>query len=118
MGKFKIGDKVQIGGASKDRGWFGKWNGTGVVVDVPEGAMEVLKIKRSDNKTGLKVYGKIKGESGKVYNFAYIRRENFRGWICECESFFFNMFKKNRNCKHLHYIRNAYGRYGQDVPKS
>lgn len=80
--------------------------------------MKVLSIKRSAQKTGLKIYGKILGESGKVYNFAYIRRQNFRGWICSCENFFFSMFKKGRNCKHLHQVREQYGRYGQKVPKS
>lgn len=79
--------------------------------------MEVLSIKRSNQKTGLKIYGKIAGESNKSYRFAYIRRNNFRGWICECESFFFNMFKKNRNCKHLHFVREKYGRFGSSVPK-
>lgn len=80
--------------------------------------MKILNIKRSTQKTGLKIYGKILGESGKTYNFAYIRRPNFRGWICSCENFFFDMFKKSRNCKHLHFVRNEVGRFGTKVPKS
>ena len=84
-------------------------------------ALKVLKIKRSTQKTGLKIYGKILGDPDKktgeqkTYNFAYIRRQNFRGWICSCENFFFSMFKKGRNCKHLHQVREQYGRYGQKV---
>jgi hypothetical protein len=27
------------------------------------------------------------------------------------------MFKKNRNCKHLHFVREKYGRFGSSVPK-
>jgi hypothetical protein len=77
--------------------------------------MEIVSIKRSTQSTGLKIYGKILGESGKTYNFAYIRRPNFRGWICSCDSFFFEMFKKGRNCKHLKYVRSEVGRYGTKV---
>jgi len=79
--------------------------------------IKIIKAKRSNNKTGLKIYGKVLGESGKEYNFAYIRRPNFRGWICSCESFFFDMFKKRRNCKHLHFVRGELGRFGTQVPK-
>jgi len=79
--------------------------------------MQILKIKRSNQKTGLKVYGEVIGESGNSYNFAYIRRPNFRGWICSCENFFFTMFKKNRNCKHIKFVRAQVGRYGTQVPK-
>ena len=80
--------------------------------------MYILSIKRSTQKTGLKIYGKIAGDSGKSYSFAYIRRANFRGWICSCESFFLSLFKKNRNCKHLHHVRTEFGRYGQFVSKA
>jgi predicted nucleic acid-binding Zn finger protein len=80
--------------------------------------MEILKIKRSTQKTGLKIYGTVRGESGKEYKFAYFRRPNFRGWICSCESFFFDMFKKSRNCKHLRFVRNEVGRFGSKVPKA
>jgi len=83
---------------------------------LPSG-MEIVSIKRSTNNTGLKIYGKVLGESGKTYNFAYIRRPNFRGWICSCDSFFFEMFKKGRNCKHLKYVRSKVGRYGINVGK-
>jgi hypothetical protein len=79
--------------------------------DASEPVMEILKVKRSNQKTGLKVYGIVRGESGKDYNFAYIRRSNFRGWICSCENFFFTMFKKNRNCKHIKFVREQVGRY-------
>jgi hypothetical protein len=77
--------------------------------------MCILSIKWSTENTGLKLYGKLLGESGKEYQFAYFRRKNFRGWICSCESFFFNMFKKNRNCKHLKFVREQVGRYGASV---
>jgi hypothetical protein len=73
--------------------------------------MKIIKVKRSNQKTGLKVYGIVRGTSGKDYNFAYIRRSNFRGWICSCENFFFTMFKKNRNCKHIKFVREQVGRY-------
>ena len=79
--------------------------------------MHILSIKRSTQKTGLKIYGKIVGESGKTYSFAYIRRLNFRGWICSCENFFFTMFKKGRNCKHIKHVRSEFGRYGALVSK-
>jgi hypothetical protein len=77
--------------------------------------MRVVSLKRSTQKTGLKVYGKVQGESGKEYNVAYIRRSNFRGWICSCENFFFTMFKKNRNCKHIKFVRGQVGRYAATV---
>ncbi|SRR6266403_3689556 len=77
--------------------------------------LKILSVKRSAHKTGLKVYGKVLGDSGKEYNFAYFRRPNFRGWICSCESFFFDMFKKNRNCKHLRFVRGQVGRFGATV---
>lgn len=77
--------------------------------------MEILKIKRSTQGTGLKLYGEVQGDSGKTYNVAYIRRPTFRGWICSCESFFFDMFKKNRNCKHLRFVRGQVGRFGASV---
>ncbi len=77
--------------------------------------MKILSIKRSTHKTGLKVYGKVLGESGKEYNVAYFRRPNFRGWICSCESFFFTMFAKKRNCKHLRFVRGQVGRFAASV---
>jgi predicted nucleic acid-binding Zn finger protein len=82
-------------------------------VDAPS-SLQIVKIKRSSQKTGLKVYGVIrshKSEGTKDYNFAYIRRSNFRGWICSCDNFFFTMFKKNRNCKHIKFVRAEVGRY-------
>jgi predicted nucleic acid-binding Zn finger protein len=78
---------------------------------VPATTMQIVKIKRSTQKTGLKVYGEVLSTSGNTYNFAYIRRSNFRGWICSCENFFFTMFKKNRNCKHIKFVRAQAGRY-------
>jgi len=86
--------------------------------------MKILAIKRSSQGTGLKVYGKIQGDSlnnqgkPKVYKFAYFRRPNFRGWLCSCENFLLSKFAKHRNCKHLHQVRSQYGRYGSLVPKS
>jgi hypothetical protein len=80
-------------------------------VSVETTGMQITKIKRSSQKTGLKVYGVVRSTSGKDYNFAYIRRSNFRGWICSCENFFFTMFKKNRNCKHIKFVRQEVGRY-------
>lgn len=77
--------------------------------------MEILKVKRSKFKGGLKVYGEVMGEHGKSYKFAYIRRPNFRGWLCTCESFILGLFKANRNCKHLHFVRKQVGRYGTKV---
>jgi predicted nucleic acid-binding Zn finger protein len=84
-------------------------------LDRTEG-IKIVKIKRSNQKTGLKLYGSVLSDSGKSYNFAYIRRPNFRGWICSCENFFFTMFKKNRNCKHIKFVRQQVGRYGAKVP--
>lgn len=78
-------------------------------------AMSIVSLKRSNEKTGLKVYGKVLGESGKEYNVAYFRRPNFRGWICSCESFFFTMFAKKRNCKHLRFVRKEVGRFAASV---
>lgn len=78
--------------------------------------MKILKIKRSIEDTGLKVYGKVLGESGTTYNFGYIRRVGFRGWICSCEDFFFNRVAKNQNCKHLHFVRGQVGRYAARIP--
>jgi len=80
--------------------------------------MKILSIKRTKNRdTGLKVYGKIQGESGVVYAFAYFRRPNFRGWVCSCESFLLNKFAKKRNCKHLRFIRKEVGRYAATVAR-
>jgi predicted nucleic acid-binding Zn finger protein len=73
--------------------------------------MQIITIKHNSLKTGLKVYGKVLGESGKAYSFAYIRRRTFRGWLCTCENFLFSAFKKNRNCKHLRFVRSQVGRY-------
>ena len=80
--------------------------------------MRIVKIKRSQEDTGLKVYGKVLGESGTVYNFGYIRRGGFRGWICSCDDFFFNRVAKNQNCKHLKFVRKEVGRYAATVEKA
>ena len=93
----------------------GKKGGFDISKLEPVSGMKIVSIKRSTHRTGLKVYGKVLGESGKEYNVAYFRRPNFRGWVCSCESFFFDMFKKNRNCKHLHFVRQQVGRFGASV---
>jgi hypothetical protein len=77
--------------------------------------MQIINIKRSSHKTGLKVYGKVLGESGNTYSVAYFRRSNFRGWICSCESFILTMFSKHRNCKHIRFVRAQVGRYAATV---
>ena len=77
--------------------------------------MEILKVKRSEQKLGLKVYGEILGDSGKVYKFGYFRRPNFRGWLCSCENFLLSKFAKRQNCKHLKFIRAKVGRYAATV---
>jgi predicted nucleic acid-binding Zn finger protein len=77
--------------------------------------MEILSIKRSLRGTGLKVYGRILGDKGKMYVFAYFRRSTFRGWICSCDNFVFSKFSKGRNCKHLKFVRQQVGRYGASV---
>jgi hypothetical protein len=85
---------------------------------VTDSVMEILKVTRPKNDdTSLKVYGEVKGESGKVYKFAYFRRPNFRGWICSCESFLLSKFAKKLNCKHLHFVRQQVGRYGASVAR-
>lgn len=84
-------------------------------VTVVESGIKILSLKRSTHRTGLKVYGKVLGESGKEYNVAYFRRPNFRGWICSCENFFFTMFAKKRNCKHLRFVRGQVGRFAASV---
>lgn len=141
---FKVGDKVEVTPELNPH-----WAGTGVVCTVWPGApsvcvemtsgkaqgnrgafdidqlvpltftMTILKIKRSIQDTEVKIYGRLLSDSGKEYNFAYIRRRpGFRGWICSCESFFFNGFTKRQGCKHLHFVRQQVGRYGAKVPKT
>lgn len=77
--------------------------------------MQVISIKRAKDGGPLKIYGKILGESGKVYNFAYYRGLH-REWQCTCESFMLSEKGKNGNCKHLRHVRKTYGRYGASVP--
>jgi predicted nucleic acid-binding Zn finger protein len=77
--------------------------------------MNIIKIKRSTQGTGLKVYGAVEGDSGKTYSFAYFRRPTFRGWICSCENFLFSKFAKKRNCKHIKFVRAKVGRYAASV---
>jgi hypothetical protein len=77
--------------------------------------MDITSLKRSKESTGLKIYGRVLGDSGTQYVFAYIRRKTFRGWICSCESFMLQMFGKHRNCKHLKFVRQQVGRYGAKV---
>ena len=104
-----VGVRMTSGAHTGDEGGFDKDKVVLLSFGVP--AMQITKIKRSSQKTGLKVYGVVRSTSGKDYNFAYIRRSNFRGWICSCENFFFTMFKKNRNCKHIKFVRQEVGRY-------
>ncbi len=92
----------------------GKRGGFNLGLVVANG-IKIISLKRSTHRTGLKVYGKVLGESGKEYNVAYFRRPNFRGWICSCESFFFTMFAKKRNCKHLRFVRKEVGRFAASV---
>lgn len=87
----------------------------GFDVKLLEPAMVILKIKRSKEDTGLKVYGEVRGESGNVYKVGYYRRENFRGWLCSCESFLLDKMAKKRNCKHLHFVRGQVGRFAATV---
>jgi hypothetical protein len=110
-----------------EKGWEGAFDVKDVrALKVPNAApsgepgnllteMRVTKIKRSAQGTSLKVYGEVTGEHGKSYRFGYIRRSNFRGWLCTCDSFILSLFKKNRNCKHIKLVRAQYGRYGQKV---
>ena len=79
--------------------------------------MEILRIRRSRFETGLKLYGEVLSDSGKVYKFAYFRRPTFRGWLCNCENFLLSQFSKKRNCKHLRFVRSEVGRYGSTVTK-
>lgn len=78
-----------------------------------EPSMKIVSVKRSTEEIGLKVYGKILGESGNVYPFGYIRRPTFRGWLCGCKNFIFDRFAKGQNCKHLKFIRVKLGRYAE-----
>ena len=79
--------------------------------------MEILKIQRSKSSgSGVKIHGTILGDKGVSYRFGYIRRQNFRGWLCSCDSFILSMFSKHRNCKHIKLVRSTYGRYGTLVP--
>ncbi len=84
-------------------------------VELVSPLIKILKIKRSQQDTGLKVYGEVQGESGKLYKFAYFRRPTFRGWLCSCESFMLSKFAKHQNCKHLRFIRAQVGRYASKV---
>jgi hypothetical protein len=77
--------------------------------------MELLSIKRSKVKSAIKAYGKVLGDHGIVYSFAYIRRAGFRGWICSCESFMLRLFAIKRNCKHLRFVRQDVGRYATKI---
>jgi hypothetical protein len=77
--------------------------------------MNIIRMKRSKEGTGLKVYGAVQGDSGKAHSVAYFRRKNFRGWICSCESFLFRQFAKKRNCKHLRFVRAQVGRFATAV---
>ena len=79
--------------------------------------MRITKIKRAGGRSGLKIYAEVSGAHGKNYLVGYFRRNNFRGWQCTCKNFFFDAFKKNRNCKHIKLVRAETGRYGGGVPE-
>lgn len=86
--------------------------------DEIEHSMKIVNVKRpKDTDTSLKIYGKVLGEHGKIHNFAYVRRVDFRGWICSCDNFFHKRFSRHQNCKHLKFVRSQLGRYGATVPK-
>lgn len=42
----------------------------------------------------------------------YVRSKNYRGWLCDCENFFFDKVAKNRHCRHINAMTIRYGRYG------
>lgn len=71
-------------------------------------------ITRTSNKHGrVKVYAKVQSNSreGVEHTVVYIRSKNFRGCLCNCESFLFDKAGKNRNCSHIRNLRQEYGRY-------
>jgi hypothetical protein len=77
--------------------------------------MKILGIKRSKERTGLKVYAVVHGECTKDYRVGYFRRENFRGWLCTCESFMLTEFPRKRNCKHIRFVKKNAGRFAERV---
>ena len=113
MSNLKVGDKVFVTPEHNN-----VWTGNADVARILKPSMKIVSVKRSTQKTGLKVYGKVEGESGKTYNFAYLRRDGFRGWICSCDNFFFEQLAKRRNCKHLKFVRKQVGRFATSVPKA
>lgn len=75
----------------------------------------ILKIRRSKIRSGsVKLYARVASRTrqGVDHAVGYIRSKNFRGWLCDCEDFFFTQKAKNRNCDHIREVRTKYGRYG------
>jgi hypothetical protein len=80
-----------------------------------EPSMKIVAVKRGLSDFAVKLFGKVQGESGKIYSFGYIRTSAFRGWVCSCNDFIHQRSQKNQNCKHLHFVRGQLGRYGVNV---
>lgn len=74
----------------------------------------ILSMKRTTPGSLVKITGKVASDTkpGVSYLVGYIRSKAFRGWICKCDDFFFRRKAINRNCKHIHEVRETYGRYG------
>jgi hypothetical protein len=75
-------------------------------------------IKRSTKRSGrIKVYATVPSRTreGVEHKVVYIRSKNFRGCLCDCESFMFDKAAKNRNCEHIRNLRQTYGRYFSKV---
>ena len=83
-------------------------------------SLVVTSVKRVKNpKEGVKLYASVlNGLTRKIHAVVYIRTKNFRGFLCNCENFFFSCVGKNRNCKHIRLVRKSYGRFGTNVPLS
>ena len=76
-----------------------------------------IQLKRTTSiNRPIKIYGTVQRDSeSRVHRVVYIRSKNFRGWLCDCENFFFDAFSKGRNCEHLQAVRAEVGRYGTKV---
>jgi hypothetical protein len=80
-----------------------------------EPSMKITTAKRGLPGFAVKLFGKILDESGQTYSFGYIRTVAFRGWVCTCNDFVHRRAAKSQNCKHLHFIRDQFGRYGVEA---
>lgn len=78
----------------------------------------IVSIKRSKKGSLVKIQAVVASEflADVFYKVGYIRSKNFRGWVCTCEDFFNRRMALGRNCKHIHEVRETYGRYGTKVP--